>query len=141
MKLLKIFSRYPTYILVGAAVTLLTVMLRSLIGLLIEDDTMSKYISSMILAYILGILLSFLAHKNITFKVQNRLSIAQGFNFVAIHFLGMSITIIGSTTLREKLLDGRLPIELSKMFAFAVSAFMVSIITYLLKTYIVFDNS
>ncbi len=138
MKILKIFSRYPTYILVGAGVTLFTVLLRSLIGLLIEDDTTAKYISSIILAYVLGIILSFLAHKTITFKARHGLSIAKGFNFVAIHLVGMSITLIGSTTLRKNLLDDRLPIELSKMLAFAASALVVSIITYLLKKHIVF---
>jgi putative flippase GtrA len=141
VKLIKVFSQYPTYILVGGGVTLLTVMLRSLIGLLIEDDTVAKYMSSIILAYILGILLSFLAHKNITFKARHSLSIAKSFNFVAIHFVGMSITLIGSTTLREKLLDARLPIELSKLFAFAASALVVSVITYLLKQYLVFEKS
>jgi putative flippase GtrA len=141
VKLIKVFSQYPTYILVGVGVTLFTVMLRSLIGLLIEDDTVAKYISSIILAYILGILMSFLAHKNITFKTRHRLSIAKSFNFIAIHFVGMSITLIGSTTLRETLLDARLPRELSKLFAFAASALVLSVITYLLKQYIVFNKS
>ena len=139
MKLLKVFSRYPTYILVGGGVTLFTVLLRSLIGLLIEDDTTAKYMSSIILAYVLGIFLSFLAHKTITFKARHGLSIAKGFNFTAIHLVGMSVTLIGSTTLRKYLLDAWLPIELSKMLAFAAPALVVSIITYLLKKYIVFE--
>ena len=55
MKLLKIFSRYPTYIFVGAGVTLFTVVRRSFIGFLIEDDTTFKYMSSIISAYVIGI--------------------------------------------------------------------------------------
>ncbi len=139
MKRLKVFSRYPIYILTGAGVTILTVILRSLIGLLIEDDTTAKYIASMILAYILGIALSFLAHKNITFQAKHHLSVAKSLNFIAIHLSGMSLTLVASTTLRYKLLDAWLSIELSKLLAFALSAFGVSIITYLLKTYVVFD--
>lgn len=139
MKRLKVFSRYPTYILTGAGVTVLTVLLRSLIGLLIEDDTTAQYISSMILAYILGIGLSFLAHKNITFKAKHRLSIAKSLNFVAIHLMGMSLTLVSSILLRQMLLDTWFPLEISKLLAFAISAFGVSLLTYLLKTYIVFD--
>lgn len=139
MKLIKVFSRYPTYILVGAGVTLLTVLIRSLIGLLIEDDTTAKYMSSIILAYVLGIFLSLVAHKSITFKARNSLSFAKSFNFIAIHLVGMAISLIGSTRLREIFLDGWLPSELSKMLAFAVCALMVSIITYLLQKYMVFD--
>lgn len=139
MKRLKVFSRYPTYILTGAGVTLLTVLLRSLIGLLIEDDTTAKYISSMILAYIFGIGLSFLAHKNITFQAKHRLSITKSLTFVAIHLMGMSLTLVSSILLRKILLDTWFPLEISKLFAFAISAFGVSIFTYLLKRYTVFD--
>ncbi|MGB3403682.1 MAG: GtrA family protein [Microcoleaceae cyanobacterium] len=139
MKRLKVFSRYPVYILTGAGVTVLTVLLRSLIGLLIEDDTTAKYISSMILAYIFGIGFSFLAHKNITFQAKHRLSITKTLSFVAIHLIGMSLTLVSSITLRQLLLDDWFPVELSKLLGFAISAFGVSLITYLLKTYIVFD--
>ncbi len=140
MKLLKVFSRYPTYILVGGSVTLATVLIRSIIGMLIEDDTTARYLSSIILAYIIGICLSLSAHKSITFKAKRGISIIQTLNFIAIHFVGMSVTVLGSTTLRKYFLDARLPIELSKMLAFAASAFIVSFITYLLKKYIVFDK-
>ena len=140
MKLLKVFSRYPTYIFVGGFVTLITVLIRSIIGIIIEDDTTARYMSSIVLSYIIGICLSFSAHKSITFKVKQGISIVQTVNFIAIHFVGMSITLLGSTTLRKYFLDTRLPIELSKMLAFAASAFMVSIITYILKKYMVFGK-
>ena len=140
MKLPKIFSRYPIYLLVGAGVTIVTVLLRSLIGLLIEYDTTSKYMSSIILAYVIGIFLSFLGHKSITFKAINNISSTQVFNFIAIHLFGMSFTLIGSNKLRENFMDTWFPIELSKMLAFAVSAFVVSIITCFFKKHIVFDN-
>lgn len=140
MKFLKIFSRYPIYFLVGTSVTLITVVLRSAIGIIIEDDTTVEYIYSIIVSYILGIGLSFLAHKYITFRTEDKISIAKIFNFIFIHFIGMGITLLGSTLLRQQFLDTQLPIELSKMLAFAVSAFIASIITYILKKYIVFDK-
>ena len=140
MKILRVFSRYPTYIVVGSCITLVTVLSRSLIGLLIEDDTTSKYISSIIIAYLIGTALSIFAHKSVTFKAKYDISFAQVFKFVAIHLLGMTITLIGSSLLRAYFLDAWLPVELSKMLAFAFLAFVVSLITYLLKKIIVFND-
>lgn len=141
MKFLQVLSRYPTYIVVGSCITLVTIIIRNLIGLLIEDETNSKYISSIIIAYFIGTVLSVVAHKSVTFRVKNGLSIVQVFKFVAIHLLGMTITLIGSGILRARLLDAWLPVELSKMLAFAFLAFIVSLITYLLKKLVVFDDS
>lgn len=138
MRHLKLFSSYPTYLLVGGGVTLCTILIRSLIGLLIKDDTTSKYLSSIILTYIIGIYLSLVAHKSITFEVKGSLSVAQIFKFVAIHIIGMVVTLICSIKLRELFLDAWLSLELSKMSAFALSALLVSVITYFLKKRIVF---
>jgi putative flippase GtrA len=138
-KLLKVFSRYPTYLIVGGGVTLSTILIRSMIGLLIKDDSTSKYLSSIVLTYIIGIYLSFVAHKSITFKVKDKLSNLQTVKFVGIHIVGMAITLIFSIQLREAVLDIWLPLELSKMLAFAFSALLVSVITYFLKKRIVFD--
>lgn len=141
MKLFKVFSKYPTYILIGGCVTLITILLRSLIGKLINDDTSAKYMSSIILAYIIGISLSLFAHQSITFKARDGISIAKKLQFIAIQILGMVLTLICANNLRENILDNWLPTELSKMFAFAVPAFGVSIITYLIKKYIIFERS
>lgn len=138
LKLFRFFSRYPTYLIVGGCVTLSTILIRSLIGFLIKDDTTAKYLSSIILTYIIGIYLSLVAHKSITFKTEGNLSTSQVIKFIAIHIIGMLITLICSIKLREIFLDTWLPIELSKMLAFAASALVVSIITYLLKKRIVF---
>ncbi|MCC5635079.1 GtrA family protein [Nostoc sp. CHAB 5844] len=134
----KIFSQYPTYFLVGSGVTLFTISLRSFIGFLIKDDTNTKYIYSIVLSYIVGIFLSFLGNKNLTFKKKANLKFAKIFNFVGIHFVGMLLSLIISTMLRENILDTWLQVELSKFFAFAISAIIVSITTYILNKYIVF---
>jgi putative flippase GtrA len=134
----KVFSRYPTYLIVGGGVTLSTILIRSIIGLLIKDDSTAKYLSSIILTYIIGIYLSLVAHKSFTFKVKGNLSIFQTFKFIGIHIIAMAITLICSIKLREFWLDSWLPLELSKMSAFAVSALLVSVITYLLKKNLVF---
>lgn len=138
-QLLRIFSRYPTYLIVGGGVTLSTILIRSIIGLLIKDDSTAKYLSSIVLTYIIGIYLSFVAHKSITFKVQDKLSTSQTLKFIAIHIVGMVITLVFSLRLREIFLDIWLPIELSKMVAFAFSALLVSAITYFLNKRIVFE--
>lgn len=137
-KFIQVFSRYPTYLIVGGCVTLTTIVIRSLIGLLIQDDSTAKYLSSIILTYIIGIYLSFVAHKSITFKVKDDVSISQTLKFIAIHIVGMAITLICSIKLREFFLDSWLPLEVSKMSAFAFSAVIVSVITYFLKKRIVF---
>lgn len=137
-KTLKIFSRYPTYLFVGGAVTLSTILIRSVIGLLIKDDNTAKYLSSIVLTYIIGIYLSFVAHKSITFQVREKLPASQTLKFIGIHIIGMAITLVFSIKLREVFLDSRLPTELSKMSAFAFSALLVSLITYFLKKRIVF---
>lgn len=138
-QLLRTFSRYPTYFIVGGGVTLSTILIRSIIGLLIKDDSTAKYLSSIVLTYIIGIYLSFVAHKSITFKVQDKLSTSQTLKFIAIHIVGMVITLVFSFRLREIFLDIWLPIELSKMVAFAFSALLVSAITYFLNKRIVFE--
>lgn len=137
-KFLKVFSRYPTYLVVGGGVTLSTILIRSLIGLLIKDDSTAKYIASIVLTYVIGIYLSLIAHKSITFKTKDNLSIFQIFMFIGIHLIGMAITLICSIRLRELFLDAWLPLELSKMSAFAFSALFVSIITYFLKKRMIF---
>ncbi|MGA9382917.1 MAG: GtrA family protein, partial [Phormidium sp.] len=114
-KFLQVFSRYPTYLIVGGCVTLATILLRSLIGLLIKDDSTAKYLSSIILTYIIGIYLSFVAHKSITFKVKDNVSTSQTLKFIAIHIVGMVITLFCSIKLREIVLDYWLPVEVSKM--------------------------
>jgi len=137
-KLLNIFSRYPIYLIVGGGVTLSTILIRSFIGLLIKDDTTAKYLASIVLTYIIGIYLSFVAHKSITFNVKGDLSASQTVKFISIHIIGMGITLICSIKLREFFLDAWFSLELSKMFAFALSALLVSIVTYFLKKRIVF---
>jgi putative flippase GtrA len=136
--LLKVFSRYPTYFLVGVGVTLLTILIRSLIGWIVKDDSTSKYLLTIILTYIIGIYLSFVGHKTFTFKVEGKLTLLQVLRFIGIHVVGMFITLIVSVKLREFCLDIFLTPELSKMTAFALSAILVSMITYVLKKRIVF---
>ncbi|MGG6293764.1 GtrA family protein [Leptolyngbya sp. AN02str] len=137
-RLLNNFSRYPTYLIVGGGVTLSTILIRSIIGLIIEDDSTSKYLSSIVLTYIVGIYLSFVAHKSITFRVKGELSVTQVFKFIFIHIIGMAITLVCSIKLREIFLDAWMPLEISKMFAFALSALFVSVITYFLKKRMIF---
>jgi putative flippase GtrA len=139
VKISEIFSRYPIYVLVGIGLTLCTIAIRSVIGVVIEDDSTPGYIASIILAYGIGMLLSLVAHTNITFKAKTRLSPHQVFQFVSINVIGMLLNILGAIVLREKLLAAALPIELAKVLAFATAALLVSVMTYLLKKYIIFD--
>ncbi|MGG6269262.1 GtrA family protein [Leptolyngbya sp. AN03gr2] len=141
VKLFKIFAQYPVYLFVGAGVTLLTVLVRSLIGFLIQDDTTAKYIASIVLSYIVGILLSYFAHRTITFRDQAQFSLAQTLKFVGAHLLGMILSLFISIHLRAYLLDAWMPIEISKLLAFTIAALIVSIVTFLLKKYVVFEKA
>ena len=140
MNIIKIFSRYPVYLLVGGGVTLVTVFLRSIIGLIINDQSEAEYIASMIIAYILGIILSLFAHKSITFKSEDKISVTQTYKFILTHLFGMVGTLIISVKLRQLILDSLIPVDFSKTIAFAIAAFIISLITYIIKKYLVFSH-
>lgn len=139
MNIIKIFSRYPIYFLVGGGVTLFIVFLRGIIGLIINDQSDAKYIASIIIAYLIGIVISFFAHKSITFKSKNKISITETSKFVLTHLFGMVGTLFISIKLRQ-IFDDLIPIDLSKTIAFAVAALIISVITYIIKKYLVFTT-
>lgn len=140
MKINKIFSRYPIYLFVGGGVTLITVFLRNIVGLIINDKTNSQYIASMIIAYCFGIILSLIAHKSITFKSSNKMSFNEIFKFTLTHFLGMICSLFLAVKLRIIILDNLMSQSLSKTIAFAIAALIVSIMTYIVKKYFVFTD-
>ncbi|MDJ1175391.1 GtrA family protein [Roseofilum capinflatum] len=136
------FSNYPVYFMVGVFNTLFTIGLRYIIGLSLDDQGSLAYVASMVMSSSIGILVSFVAHKKITFPNPHKLSIRQEVKQLGLFFAnqstGMILAIILSVTLVS--LMNLLPFhwQNSKTLAFGFSSFLVSFITYILNQQIVF---
>lgn len=136
------FSNYPIYFLVGVFNTLFTIGLRHVLGLSLDNQGRTAYIVSMIISSCIGILVSFIAHKKITFPNSNKLSLIEEIKQLVFFFInqltGMILAILSSVTLVN--LMNLLPFNLEneKTLAFGFSCFLVSFLTYILNKKIVF---
>lgn len=136
-----IHRQYMTYVLVGVGVTLATILIRELVDWIMPGESLQHYQATVVIAYIFGIVLSIFAHKSITFRWTERLSLLQVLTFIAVHFLGMAANLIGSTVLRQLLTDYRVSDGLAGTVAFGVTAFLVSLLTFVLKRTFVFARA
>lgn len=133
-----VFAQYAVYVGVGVGVTLVGVALRSLFGMVVPDDSRLGYQATIVLAYVFGVPLSFVAHRSVTFRGADPTTLPRVGTFVGIHLLGMVANLAGSTWLRETLLGAGLGDESSKSLAFGIVAFAVSIVSFVLKKLFVF---
>src|SRR5690349_4835694 len=62
------FAQYARFLFVGAIVGIITVGARELIGRVLVADTRQAYSASVILAYVIGITLSFMLNNRFTFS-------------------------------------------------------------------------
>ena len=63
-------STYLRYIIVGAVVGVLTILLRELFALILPADTPAYYALSVVMAYMVGIFCSYYGHRNVTFSAR-----------------------------------------------------------------------
>ncbi|NES98127.1 MAG: hypothetical protein F6K32_23635 [Desertifilum sp. SIO1I2] len=135
--LLKGFSRYPLYFLIGGIISLFVIVLREFLERFISTASTSGYSLSVIVAYGIGNLLSFILHSNITFYTPYKQTIKQKIKqllaFVANSVLSLILTIILSVTIRQLLFLLFPSGGWINTLAFGSAAIGTSIITYLLN--------
>jgi len=133
------FLQYARFLITGAVVAAITVGCRELIGRFLFADTPFYYSLSVVLAYVVGIILSFLLNQMFTFRRKaTEGDWLQFARFVAIALVGMLSTWLISLGLRYGLSLDRYIGTLAAAAAFATAAFLSSAITYPLNALLVF---
>jgi putative flippase GtrA len=127
--------------IVGGVVGLITVGIRILIGRWLGADTPIYYSLSVVLAYAVGIALSFSLNRQFTFRGDNATySWSHLSRFVAIAVLGMILTWLFSLALRYGLRLEALIGHHAATTAFVAAALLSSAITYPLNARLVFGR-
>jgi putative flippase GtrA len=135
-------GQYARFVLIGAFVGLVSVGCRELIGYLLAADTVGRYSVSVALAYVVGIVLSFLLNHRFTFDGKNSSRNWRIFSrFVVIAVIGLVLTWLLALALRY---GARLDAHIgpaAKLVAFVTAAFLSSLLTYPLNARFVFGGS
>jgi putative flippase GtrA len=135
-------GQYARFMFVGGFVGVVTVACRELLGHILHADTPQAYSLSVVAAYAIGLVLSFLINHRFTYNgpaaQRNWRKFAQ---FVAVALVGMLITWALSLALRYGLRLDALIGSLAKPVAFATAALASSALTYPLNSLFVFRES
>jgi len=139
MKLSHLFkhaSTYLRYIIVGAVVGVLTVLLRELFALMLPADTPVYYALSVMMAYVIGIVCSYYGHRNVTFSARQ---LVDGHGEAFTRFTLIAIAGLLATTAMSILIRYGFPVdkllgEYAGGFAFALASFLASVLTYSLTS-------
>ena len=135
------FGQYARFLIVGAFVGIVTVGCRELIGHLLVVDNRQTYSLSIVLAYAIGIALSFLLNQRFTFGGSSSpRSWSRFAGFVVLALLGMALTWLISLLLRYGLHLDALLGERARMAAFAGGALLSSALIYPLNSLFVFSG-
>jgi putative flippase GtrA len=131
-------AQYSRFIVVGGLVAVITIACRELIGYLLGVDTPLRYSMSVVAAYGLGIVLSFVLNSQFTFASKCGYGWSRFGRFVAIAIFGMFLTWLLSIAFRYGLRLQSVFGDASAGFAFATAAFLSSVLTYPLNAVLVF---
>ncbi len=143
VKLFEALGNYPVYFLVGSFSAAVSISTREVVGHSIGDQATAGYMISMVVAYALGIVVSYTLNRRFTFKPKTtgQAQRREQFLFVATALLGMGITIGLSLSLRHLL--EFLPFlpdwpntrfeHYRNTLAFAIAALTTSVVTYTLN--------
>lgn len=140
-------STYLRYIIVGAVVGVLTILIRELFALVLPADTPAYYALSVTMAYMVGIVCSYYGHRNVTFSARQLVGgHSEAFTrFTVIAVAGLLATTAISMLIRYGFPVDRLLGKYAGSFAFALATFLASILTYSLNSTFTFtgksDNS
>jgi putative flippase GtrA len=134
------FGQYSRFLIVGAFVGIITLGCRELAGHLLGADTRENYSISIVIAYSIGIVLSFLLNHRFTFSGSGERSWAKFARFVAFALFGMTSTWLLSLALRYGLrLDSWLG-DWARMIAFGGGTVASSALVYPLNSMFVFGK-
>ena len=131
-------AQYGRFLVVGAAVAVITIACRELIGRVLGTDTPFFYSLSVVSAYGIGIALSFVLNRRFTFTQASTIGWSAYVLFVAVALLGMFLTWMLSVAIRYGLRLQPLLGDASAGLAFAAAALLSSVITYPLNARVVF---
>ncbi|WP_218081007.1 GtrA family protein [Anthocerotibacter panamensis] len=136
------FANYPTYFVVGTSIALFTIGVRQVLGWCLGDSHALGYILSMVVAYSLGIILSYIFQRRFTFtKRRGRTPGLERVLYVGTALLGMLLTVVFSLGLHSFLALVPILPEVHNNLAFAVAALATSVITYLINKFITFTEA
>ncbi|MDI9640272.1 GtrA family protein [Oscillatoria amoena NRMC-F 0135] len=135
--LLKGFSRYPLYFVIGGIISLFVIVLREFLERFISTASTSGYSLSVIVAYGVGNLLSFVLHSKITFYTPYQQTLKQKLKqllaFGANCLLSLVLTVVFSVGIRQFLFLFFPSEGWINTLAFGSAAIGTSMITYLLN--------
>jgi putative flippase GtrA len=135
-------GQFARFVFVGGFVGVVTVACREVIGHILHADTPRAYSLSVVVAYAVGLVLSFLINHRFTYNrsaaQRNWRKFAQ---FVVVALIGMLITWALSLALRYGLQLDALIGPVAKPVAFAIAALLSSTLTYPLNSWFVFGES
>lgn len=134
-------GQYARFVIIGAFVGIVSVGCRELIGHLLAADTRRNFSISVLLAYAVGITLSFFLNHRFTFGGDGSSRNWRVFlQFAAIAIAGLLSTWVLALALRYGTrLDARIG-SAAKPVAFATAAFLSSLLTYPLNARFVFGG-
>jgi putative flippase GtrA len=132
--------QYARFLATGGVVGAITVGCRELIGWLLSADNPARYSLSVVTAYAIGIVLSFIINRRYTFKDVGRIETGPSFlRFLAVALSGLLLTWLLSLTIRYEtpwLIAGIG--RYSATAAFAIATLISTAVTYPLNALVVF---
>ena len=131
-KFINIFSRYPIYFIVGSFVTLVTIILRDVVGRFLHGSAW-EYIISIAIVYTVGIVLSYFLQSHFTFKTNKNHSHSFKYKFsyyTMVQLVGMGVTIVSSLLIRYLLFSLTTVSQFRDTIAFVIASLIASIVTY-----------
>jgi putative flippase GtrA len=131
-KIRNIFSRYPTYFIVGGGVTLVVVILRDIVGRFLNKSAW-EYVLSIIAVYTIGIILSYVFQSRFTFASQQKQPRSFKYKFTSYtiaQLVGMGVTIGFSLLFRWLLLPITILAQVRDTIAFIMASLIASVVTY-----------
>lgn len=135
-------GQYARFVIIGAFVGVVTVGCRELIGHLLAADTRRNYSASVVIAYAVGIALSFLLNHRFTFQANAESRNWRKFlQFAAFAIVGLVATWGLSLALRYGTHLDALIGPAARPLAFATAAFLSSLLVYPLNSRFVFADS
>lgn len=132
---------FLTFLTIGGVVGIVTVLIREAVAWLLPADLPFWYGVSVVLAYALGIVLSYVLQGRITFaKTAGELSVRQFWRFAAVAVSGAAVALAVSLAVRYLLGLDRLIGDPAATVAFVAGALAAAAFNFLLSRRFVFGR-
>jgi putative flippase GtrA len=131
-KFLNVFSRYPVYFVVGGFVTLVSIVLRDMIGRFLQGSD-GGYVMSVAIVYAVGLILSYFLQSRFTFQTQKKKTRSFKYKFTyytLVQLVGMGVTIVSSLLIRYLLFPLTILAQFRDTIAFVIASLIASVVTY-----------